>query len=203
MGWSPGGEQEIYDLDQLKEIFEISGISKSPAIFDIEKLRYFNAEYIRAMKPEDFAELAKPWIRMAVKNEDYSTEEIAALLQQRTEVLSEIPEKLDFFDGLPDYSVELFNHKKSKSDRESSQAVLENVIPAMEALPEWAEEGIMNILTTLAEQWGVKNAKIMWPVRIAAAGKAVTPGGAVEICHILGRNESLRRLKIGLEKLKE
>ncbi len=201
LGWSPGGEQEIFSLSELKDIFEITGISKSPAIFDIEKLRYFNAEYIRALSPERFAQLAEPWIRKAVKNENYSAAEIAALLQQRTEVLTEIPEKLDFFDELPDYDVELFTHKKSKSDAESSRKVLAEVLPLFEALPEWNDENILGVMTGLAEAWGAKNAKIMWPVRIAVAGKAVTPGGAVEICRILGKEETLRRIRIALEKL--
>ena len=201
LGWSPRGEQEIFSLDELKEVFEMSGISKSPAIFDIEKLRYFNSEYIRAMTPEAFAKVAEPWIRKAVKNEAYDAAAIAALLQQRTEVLTDIPEKLDFFDELPEYSAELFVHKKSKSDEQSSREVLAQIIPIFEQLPAWDDESILNAMVQMAEEQGVKNAKIMWPVRIAAAGKAVTPGGAVEICRILGREETLRRLRIGLEKL--
>ena len=136
-----------------------------------------------------------------MKNEAYDAAAIAALLQQRTEILTEIPEKLDFFDELPDYETELFVHKKSKSDLESSKAVLGEIIPTFEALPDWTDENILAAMTDLAEKWEVKNAKVMWPVRIAAAGKAVTPGGAVEICRILGREETLRRLKIALEKL--
>ncbi len=201
LGWSPRGEQEIYSLDELKEIFDISGISKSPAIFDIEKLKYFNAEYIRAMSPEDFAKVAEPFIRKSVKNEKYDAAAIAALLQQRTEVLNDIPEKVDFFDVLPEYDTELFVHKKSKSDKESSKAVLAKIIPEFEALSDWNDESIMAVMVNMAEKMEVKNAKVMWPVRIAAAGKAVTPGGAVEICRILGREETLRRLNVGLEKL--
>ena len=204
LGWSPAGElaeQEIFTKDELVRAFQLSGISKSPAIFDIEKLRYFNASYIRSMAPEDFARVAEPYIRRAVKNEAYDAAAIAALLQQRTEILTEIPEKVDFFDVLPEYDVELFTHKKSKSDAESSRAVLQAIVPAFEALPEWNDESILNVMTKLAEDWEVKNAKVMWPVRIAAAGKAVTPGGAVEICRILGREETLRRLRIALEKL--
>ena len=204
LGWSPRGEQaeqEIFSMDELKAAFEMSGISKSPAIFDIEKLRYFNAEYIRRMSAEDFAKVAEPWIRKAVKDPAIDAAAIAALLQQRTEVLTEIPEKLDFFDALPEYDTELFVHKKSKSDEASSKAVLETVIPLFEALESWDDEHILDTMVKLAEEQGVKNAKIMWPVRIAAAGKAVTPGGAVEICRILGKAETLRRLQIGLEKL--
>ncbi len=201
LGWSPGGEQEIFSMDELKDVFEMSGISKSPAIFDKTKLRYFNAEYIRAMSADDFAAVAEPFIRQAVKNEAYDAAAIAALLHQRTEVLSEIPEKLDFFDTLPEYDAELFVHKKSKSDTASSKEILQQVIPAFEALESWDDESILACMTGMAEEMQVKNAKVMWPVRIAAAGKSVTPGGAVEICRILGRGETLRRLRIGLEKL--
>ena len=201
LGWSPRGEREIYSLDELKEVFDLTGISKSPAIFDIEKLKYFNSEYIRAMSAEDFAKVAEPYIRQSVKNESYDAAAIAALLQQRTEVLTDIPEKVDFFDTLPEYSAELFVHKKSKSDEASSKEVLEKILPLFEALPEWKDEGIMAAMVGLAEEMGAKNAKVMWPVRIAAAGKAVTPGGAVEICRILGREETIRRVKIAISKL--
>ena len=201
LGWSPKGEQEFFTMDELVDCFDLSGISKSPAIFDIEKLRYFNSAYIRAMSAEDFAAVAAPWIRKAVKNESIDPAAIAALLQQRTEILSEIPEKLDFFDELPEYSTELFVHKKSKSDEASSREVLRAVIPVFEALESWDDESILNAMVALAGQMEAKNAKVMWPVRIAAAGKAVTPGGAVEICRILGREETLRRLRIALEKL--
>ena len=201
LGWSPGGEREIFSMDELVDCFELSGISRSPAIFDMDKLRYFNSEYIRAMSAADFAGLAEPYIRQAVKNPAYDAAAIAALLQQRTEQLTDIPEKLDFFDQLPQYDRELYIHKKSKSDMESSREMLERVIPLFSGLESWDDESILKVMTGLAEELGVKNARVMWPVRIAAAGKAVTPGGAVEICRILGREETIRRLNIGLEKL--
>ena len=201
LGWSPRGEREIFSLAELQEAFDLAGISKSPAIFDIDKLRYFNSEYIRAMSPERFAAVAEPYIRSAVKNENYDAAAIAALLQQRTEVLTDIPEKLDFFDALPDYETELFVHKKSKSDEQSSKNMLALVLPIFERLPVWDDEHILGAMTGLAERESVKNSVVMWPVRIAAAGKSVTPGGAVELCRILGREETLRRLRIGLEKL--
>ena len=201
LGWSPKGEQEFFSMDELKECFDLSGISKSPAIFDIEKLRYFNSAYIRAMKPEDFAAVAEPWIRQAVKDERYDAAAIAALLQQRTEILSEIPEKVDFFDQLPEYSTELFVHKKSKSDEQSSLEVLEAIIPFFESLESWNDESILNTMVALAEKIEAKNARVMWPVRIAVAGKAVTPGGAVEICRILGREETLLRIRLAVDKL--
>ncbi len=205
LGWSPKGEraeQEIFSLEELVDAFDISGISKSPAIFDIDKLKYFNSEYIRRMSAEDFAKVAEPYIRQSVKNENCNAAQIAELLQQRTEVLTEIPEKVDFFDALPDYDAELFVHKKSKSDRESAAEVLEKVLPLFEAIEVWNDDNIREAMVTLAEQMEAKNAKVMWPVRIAAAGKAVTPGGAVEICRILGKDETCRRLRAGLEKLK-
>ena len=201
LGWSPGGEREIYSLDELKEIFDLKGISKSPAIFDIEKLKYFNAEYIRAMSAEDFAKVAEPFIRQAVKNPAIDPSAIAALLQQRTEVLTDIAPKLDFFDELPEYDAELFVHQKSKSTLESAKTVLEQIIPMFAEITEWKDEEILSAMTKLTETMGVKKSVVMWPVRIGAAGKAVTPGGAVEICRILGKDETLRRLGVALKKL--
>ena len=202
LGWSPGGEQEIYSLDELKEVFDLKGISKSPAIFDIDKLRHFNEEYIRAMSAEDFAAVAEPYIRQAVKNPAINPAEIAALLQQRTEVLTDIPPKLGFFDALPEYGPELFVHEKSKSTPETALSVLDAIIPMFEAVDDWKDENILAVMTALVEKMGCKKSVVMWPVRIAAAGMLVTPGGAVEICRILGKEETLRRLNIGLTKLK-
>lgn len=204
LGWSPRGEyaeREFFTLAELAEIFDIGGISKSPAIFDIEKLTYFNAHYLREMSPEAFHAAALPYIRQAVQNPALSTEEIAGLLQARCERLTDIPEKLDFFDALPDYDAELFTNKKSKTNPEVSRRMLEAVLPALDGLADWTVDGIHDALIGLAESLEVKNATLMWPVRIAAAGKAVTPGGAVEICHILGKDECLRRLRLGLDKL--
>ena len=204
LGWSPRGEyaeREFFTLAELAEIFDIGGISKSPAIFDIEKLTYFNAHYLREMSPEAFHAAALPYIRQAVQNPALSTEEIAGLLQARCERLTDIPEKLDFFDQLPEYSVDLFTNKKSKTNSEVSLDMLEAVLPALDGLADWTVDGIHDALIGLAESLEVKNATLMWPVRIAAAGKAVTPGGAVEICHILGKDECLRRLRLGLDKL--
>ena len=204
LGWAPRGElseKEFFTLDELVDAFDIAGISKSPAIFDMDKLTYFNANYLRAMAPEEFARVAEPYIRQAVKNPAIDTSAVAALLQARCEKLTDIPEKVDFFDALPDYGVEFFTNKKSKTDAEISRRMLQAAIPALEALPEWTAEGVHDALIALAESLGVKNATLMWPVRIAAAGKLVTPGGAVEICHILGREETLRRLRLGLAKL--
>ena len=149
------------------------------------------------MSPEAFHAAALPYIRQAVQNPALSTEEIAGLLQARCERLTDIPEKLDFFDALPDYDAELFTNKKSKTNPEVSRRMLEAVLPALDGLADWTVDGIHDALIGLAESLEVKNATLMWPVRIAAAGKAVTPGGAVEICHILGKDECLRRSVLG------
>ncbi|MEA4896342.1 MAG: glutamate--tRNA ligase [Oscillospiraceae bacterium] len=201
LGWSPGGEQEMFSIEELCEAFDISGISKSPAIFDIEKLTYFNAEYIRALTPERFTELAEPFIRRSVKNPAIDISLFAPLLQPRTDKLTDIPEKIDFFDELPDYDIELFTNKKSKTDAAISLEMLKKALPALESAADWTEETIHDTLIDLAQSLGVKNATLMWPVRISVAGKTVTPGGAVEICHILGKSETVRRIKLGIEKL--
>ncbi len=205
LGWAPKGErseQEIFSLDELVEAFDIAGISKSPAIFDIAKLDYFNATYLRALPPAEFAKVAEPYIRQSVKNPAIDTAAVAALLQARCEKLTDIPEKVDFFDALPEYDVEFFTNKKSKTNAEVSLSMLEKAVPALEAVADWTMDAVHDTLIGLAASLEVKNATLMWPVRIAVAGKLVTPGGAVEICHILGKEETLRRLKLGMEKLR-
>lgn len=188
-------------MDQLIGAFEIEGISKSPSAFDMDKLNYFNAAYLRDLSPEEFAREAEPWIRRAVKNTAYDAAAIAALLQARCEKLSDIPEKVDFFDAPPEYGADLFTNKKSKTNPEVSLEMLKQAYPALSQLGDWSQEGIHGALVGLAERLGVKNATLMWPLRIAAAGKAVTPGGAVEICRILGKEETLRRMELGMAKL--
>jgi len=204
LGWSPRGElaeQEIFTLEELVAAFDLAGVSKSPAIFDIDKLTHFNAMYLRSMTPDAFAQVAEPYIRQTVKNEALSVPAIAALLQARCEKLTDIPEKVDFFDALPEYGLDLFTNKKSKTNPEVCKTMLEAVIPMLEGMADWTQEAIHDSLINLAQSLEVKNATLMWPVRIAAAGKAVTPGGAVEICQILGKEETVRRLKLGLDKL--
>ncbi len=203
LGWSPRGElaeQEIFDLQGLVQAFDLGGVSKSPAIFDIDKLTHFNALYLRAMTPEQFLAVAEPYIKQGCKTCDPA--QIAPLLQARCEKLTEIPEKVDFFDQLPDYSVDLFTNKKSKCNPDVAKDMLSAAITVLGAVHTWNDWNIKEVLGGLAEGLDIKTATLMWPVRIAAAGKAVTPGGAVEICRILGQEETIRRLKIGLEKLK-
>ncbi len=201
LGWSPGGEREKFTLPELVEAFDIKGISKSPAIYDPDKMRWLNAEYIRAMDEDAFHEAALPYIREGVGDVETDTRLIAKCLHQRTEVLGEIPPQLEFISTCDDYSTELFVNKKSKSTLESSKQMLEQVIPALEALPDWSQEAIHDCLIGLAEKLEVKTGLLMWPVRIAASGRTVTPGGAVEVLGMVGREESLRRLKAGLAKL--
>ena len=204
LGWSPKGElaeQELFTLPELVKAFDMTGISKSRAIFDRQKLDHFNAVYLRSMAPEAFAKVSEPYIRQTVTDPRFDTAAIAALLQARCEKLTDIPEKVDFFDALPEYPVDYYTNKKSKTNPDVSRAMLEAVIPVLEGLTEWTDEAIHDALVDLAQRLEVKNATLMWPVRIAAAGKLVTPGGAVEICRILGKDETLRRLNAGLAML--
>ena len=201
LGWAPKDNQEIFSLQELEQVFDISGISKSPSVFDYDKLEWFNAEYIKAMTDEAFAQAAAPYFDKALGEQSFDRVKIASILRQRTVRLTEIPEKVAFFAALPAYGCELFVNKKSKTTLENAGAMLKAAIEAMEALPGWDFDSIHDGLIALAQELGVKNGTLMWPVRIALSGQTVTPGGAVEIAEILGREESLRRLRLGLEKL--
>ncbi len=202
LGWSPSTNQEIYSLKELEEVFDISGISKAPAIFDINKLTWMNGEYIRKMPVEEFDKLAKPFYEKALTNENIDTLKISKLLQVRTEVLTAIPETIDFINELPDYDINMYVHKKSKTTLENSLESLNSAYPVLEAISEWNEEAIHTALFSHIEALGIKNSLMLWPVRTAISGKAVTPGGAIEIADILGKEETLKRMKIGIEKLK-
>ncbi len=198
LGWSPGGEREIYSLSELTDIFEIKGISKSPAIFDTQKLNHINAEYIRAMSAEAFHEIAEPYIRQSVKTPDIDTRLIAPLLQPRCEQLTDIPEQVDFFDTLPEYSPELYRHKKMKTDEAISLDILKKLIPVISNIYEWTHEAIHDALFGLIAELEVKNGIVLWPLRTALSGKPTTPGGGVELCEILGKDESLSRINAGI-----
>lgn len=204
LGWCPRGEmaeQEFFTMEGLCSAFEIEAISKSPSAFDLEKLNYFNSAYIKELSPEDFAAAARPWIDSAVTAANVNKELISPLLQTRLDRLDQIPEMIDFLSVLPDYDLSLFTNKKNKLTGESSLELLKKELPALEALPDWNYDAIHDLLYALAEQEGVKIGKIMWPLRIAAAGKSVTPGGAIEIALILGKEETLRRLELGIGRL--
>ncbi len=200
LGWNPGDEREFFTLPELIEAFSVEGLSKSPAIFDVNKLTWMNAEYVRRLSAEDFTRHALPYYEqagIAAMDKDI----LCRILQPRTEIFSQIPEMVDFLAALPEYDVELFTNKKSKTDPAVSAAVLDFVLPALTALPAWTEEALHNTLLGMAQTREMKNGTLLWPVRIALAGKQVTPGGAIEIAALLGREESLRRLALGRAKL--
>ncbi|MBR1481380.1 MAG: glutamate--tRNA ligase [Ruminococcus sp.] len=201
LGWCPKDNQEIFSLAQLEQAFDIGGISKSPSVFDYDKLSWFNGEYIRAMTVEEFTDAAMPYYRQVFGDRAMPYEKFAGILQKRVTQLTQIPEMLDFFAALPDYDKTLFVNKKSKTNLENVPVLLREATDRLAALPEWNADAIHDCLIQMAADKELKNGTVMWPVRIAAAGKTVTPGGAVEILDILGREESLRRLHLGLEKL--
>ena len=204
LGWSPRGEyveREFFTLKELSEIFDLDGISKSPAIFDMEKLKYFNANYLRGMEPDRFFTLAEPYLKAAVHNPGIDLRLIAPLVQPRCDTFADIAPQVDFFDALPPYSTELYVHKKMKTTEENSLEALQLVLPVLEGLPEWTYDAIHDALIQLAASHELKNGRIMWPVRTALSGKAVTPGGAVELCQILGKEETLRRIGTGIALL--
>ena len=204
LGWSPRGEwaeQEFFSLEELSAIFDLGGISKSPAIFDLEKLKYFNAHYLRALSAEDFYTVAEPYLRQAIQTPGIDLRLVAPLVQPRCDTLLDIAPQVDFFDALPAYSNELYCHKKMKTNEENSLEALEAVLPVLEGLTDWTYDALHAALMGLAEKLELKNGRILWPVRTALSGKAVTPGGAVELCHILGRDETIRRIKAGMAQL--
>ena len=204
LGWSPRGElaeQEFFTLDELAKVFDIAGISKSPAVFDIQKLRWMNAEYMKRLTPEAFYAKAEPWLRRAVTNPAIDLHAVAALVQSRCEILSDLPERVDFLDVLPEYSTELYVHKKSKTNLENSLETLQALLPVLQAQETWTNEALYERLTALAAERGVKNSVVLWPLRVALSGKPSTPGGATELAALLGREESVARVRRGIELL--
>ncbi len=201
LGWCPKENRELFTLEELVQNFSIDGISKSPAVFDYDKLNWFNGEYIRAMQPEDFIARAMPYIRQAFPEGERDWAVLASILQPRLTKLTQIPELLAFFRELPQYPADYFVNKKSKTNLENSKEMLTEAIRSLEGLEAWNLDSIHANLIDLAGRLGVKNGTLLWPVRIAAAGVLVTPGGAMEILALLGREEALRRLRLGLEKL--
>jgi len=205
LGWNPGTDQEIFTLEELVEQFDYRNINKSPAIFDTVKLRWMNGEYIKKLPLEEFHKLAMPYYKEVFKEEDMAKLDmmkISELLQTRTEVLTDIPEKLPFFKELPDYDIDLYTHKKMKTNAENSLVTLEKVLPVLEGLEDWTFESIHDAIFNLIAEMEVKNGVVLWPIRTALSGLPASPGGAFELAEILGKEESLRRIKIGIEKLK-
>ena len=195
LGWSPGGSEEFFTLAQMEKIFTIDGISKSPAIFDIEKLKWMNGEYIRR--------LSRPWLQQALgPDSPYDFAKIAAIIQPRTEVLSEIPDKVDFFRALPEYDISLYCHKKMKTDTKNALEYLGKVREYLTGADlNWVSSSLYEALCGFAASVGAKNSQILWPIRTALSGRDVSPGGATELAEILGEAETLRRIDIGISKL--
>lgn len=200
LGWHPGNDQEIFTFEELLQTFDYRHISKSPAIFDDVKLRWMNSEYIKKMSLEEFHGLALPFYRQAITKE-LDLKKISELLHTRTEMLNEIPENVDFFEALPEYSKELYVHKKMKTNYENSLLTLQKILPKFEALEDWSFEPIKETCMKLVEELGVKNGIVLWPIRTALSGKQFTPGGAFEIAEILGKEESLKRIAAGIKLL--
>lgn len=201
LGWNPGDDREFFTLDELIEAFSLEGLSKSPAIFDVNKLTWMNAEYIRRLEPNEFNRYAQPWYEKA-GIDAMNKETLCRILQPRVEFFAQLPEMVDFLVKLDEeYDVAMFTNKKSKTNPEVSLGVLNMAIDALNALETWEEAAIHDTLIGLAEKNGLKNGTMLWPVRIALAGKQVTPGGAIEIAYLLGKDESLRRLELGRKKV--
>ncbi|ADK14407.1 Glutamate--tRNA ligase [Clostridium ljungdahlii DSM 13528] len=201
LGWNPRSEQEIFNLEELVKEFDYRNINKSPAIFDNVKLKWMNGEYIKKLSLEEFNSLALPYYKKVI-SKDLDFLKISSLLQTRVEVLSEIPDFLDFFEELPEYTEDIYVHKRMKSNLESSLTVLEKILPKFKELSPWTFENIEKCCMDLISEMGVKNGVVLWPVRIGLSGKKSTPGGAFEIADIIGKEESIKRTEIGIEKLK-
>ncbi len=201
LGWSPGDEREVMSLDDMIKLFDVKGISKSPAIFDEAKLRWLNGEYIRALSPEAFHEKAMPYYEKCI-HRDADLTLLSSVLQQRTERLCDIEEQIDFIDALPEYDKELYCHKKMKTDTENSLTSLEAILPLVKDMDTWTKDSLHDALLGLAQKMEVKNGVILWPLRTALSGKAFTPGGGIELAAILGKEETIARIEKGIELLK-
>lgn len=200
LGWSPEDNREIFSLKELIEQFDYRRISKSPAVFDIVKLRWMNGEYLKAMDPDAFYEMAEPYLK-AVLPENLNLRRIAGMVQTRIEVFPDIAQQVDFFAKLPEYDTAMYAHKKMKTSEASSLEVLQEVLPLLEAQEDFGNDALFAALQGYAAEKGFKNGYVMWPLRTALSGKQTTPAGATEIMEILGRDESLARIRKGIELL--
>jgi len=200
LGWSPESNEEIFSLDELIREFDYHKISKSPAVFDMQKLRWMNSEYIKRMDDQEYYKLAMPYIDDVVHG-DCDRKMIADLVKTRIETFCDIAGLIDFFKELPNYDVAMFTHKKMKTNAENSLEVLKDLLPRFEELSDYSVSAIESLLMGYIGEKGIKNGQGLWPVRTAVSGKQSTPGGAYEIMHILGKEESLRRIRTAIEKL--
>lgn len=200
LGWSPEDNTEIFTLDELTDKFDYHHLSKSPAVFDYTKLKWMNGEYFKAMDADKFYQMAEPYLREAL-SKDLDLKKIANMVKTRIEIFPDIKEMVDFFDKLPEYDVEMYTHKKMKTSTESSLEVLKELLPLLEEQTDYSNDALYQTLVTYVEKKGCKNGYVMWPVRTAVSGKQTTPAGATEIMEILGKEESLARIRKGIEKL--
>ncbi len=200
LGWSPEDNTEIFTLEELVKKFDYHHLSKSPAVFDYTKLKWMNGEYLKAMDPERFYEMAEPYLKEALSC-NLDLKKIAAMVKTRIEIFPDIREMVDFFEMLPEYDVEMYTHKKMKTSRESSLEVLQEILPLLEEQADYSNDALYATLSSYVEQKGCKNGYVMWPIRTAVSGRQMTPAGATEIMEVLGKDESLSRIRKGIEKL--
>ena len=200
LGWSPEDNQEIFSLEELVKAFDYRRINKSPAVFDVNKLKWMNGEYMHALPFDTFYEMAEPYIKQVV-TKDYDLKKIAALVQSRIEIFPDIAEHIDFFEEVPEYDIAMYTHKKMKTTPETSLPVLKEVLPTLEALEDYSNDAIYAAVKQFISDHEYKNGYVLWPLRTAVSGKQMTPGGATEIMEILGKEESIRRVKKAIEKL--
>ena len=201
LGWSPTDcNEEIFSLEELTKLFDYRHINKSPAVFDYTKLKWMNGEYIKKMDMEDFLERAMPYIDETIKR-DIDKRKIAELVKTRIEVFPDIPALIDFFEEVPEYDIEMYSHKKMKTNPETSLEVLKEVLPILEAQDDYTNDGLYAKLQEFVADKGYKNGYVLWPIRTAVSGKQMTPAGATEIMELLGKEESINRIKKGIEKL--
>ena len=203
VGWNPGDEREFFTLPELVEAFDIHRLNKSPGIFDVNKLTWFNAEYIRRLSPEKYLEYAAPWFDRVLAGKGIDYARLAELTQTRTEVFNQLPDMVAFLGEMPDYDLELYTHRKMKTNPEVALASLTLVKPVLESLTDWTEAAVHDAVMEAIAGAGLKNGAVLWPLRIAISGVANTPGGAFEIAGLLGREETLRRLEDGIRRLTE
>lgn len=200
LGWSPAEDREIYTLEELVKAFDYRRISKSPAVFDMTKLKWMNGEYIKKMDDEAFFQKALPYMKQ-VLTKDYDLKKIAAMVKTRIEVFPDIPDLIDFFEIVPEYDISMYTHKKMKTNQESSLAVLKEVLPILEDQDDYSNDALYARLSEYVKENGYKNGYVMWPIRTAVSGKQMTPAGATEILEIIGKEESITRIKAAIEKL--
>ena len=201
LGWCPQDNQEIFSLEELVKVFDYHHMSKSPAVFDIQKLKWMNVEYMKAMDEDKFYEMALPYIKQVI-TKDLDLRKIAHMVKTRIEVLPDIPPLIDFFEAVPEYDVSMYTHKKMKTNPEISLEVLEKILPVLENQEDYSNDALYEVLCGFAKENGYKNGQILWPIRTALSGKQMTPAGATEILEVLGKEESLKRIEAAVEKLK-